>query len=144
MVLPTGTGYLDQEMGSVLQEGVVPDGQDEVAPPLASKDHIQAPAGVQDLLPGPCGLHGARGDVQGGEGQGDLPQGAALTQEVQRQEAALRVTLDTLLLSWVQPEQPVDVVAVLDVEGDLGAEGGGGVRTGQLYFTRRSNTLKRG
>lgn len=45
--------YLDQKMSSVLQEGVVPDGQDDVELPLPSKDHANAPANVQDLISGP-------------------------------------------------------------------------------------------
>lgn len=109
-------------MGSVLQEGVVPDGQGDVEHPLATKDHIKVPADIQDLIPGPSRLHRACRNIQGCEGHGNLSEGATLTQEMERQEAALRPTLDTLLLSSVKTKKPVDVVTVLDVENDLGAK----------------------
>lgn len=131
-------------MSSVLQEGVVPDRQDDVEHPLASEDHIDLPANIQDLISGPCRVQRARRDIQGCEGHRNLSEGAAFTQEVERQETALRLALDTLLLLWVKTEKPVDVVAVLNVKGDLERKDEQDPSQYQLYIRRRGLGLAGG
>lgn len=110
-------------MSSILQEGIVPDRQDDVHRPLTSKDHTDRPAHIQNLITGPRGVHWACGDVQSTEGHRNVSERATFTDEVERQETALGLTLDALLFYWVKPKQPIDVIAVLNVEGDLGGKG---------------------
>lgn len=74
--------YLYQKMSSILQKGVVPDGQDDVEHPLASKEHINVPANIQDLISGPCRVQRACRNIQGCEGHRNLSEGATFTQEM--------------------------------------------------------------
>lgn len=109
-------------MSSILQKGIVPDRQDDVHHPLTSKEHTDRPANIQNLITGPRGVYWACGNVQGSEGHGNISQCATFTEEVKRQETALGLTLDTLLFFWVKPKKPIDVITVLNVEGDLGVK----------------------
>lgn len=107
-------------MSSILQEGIVPDRQDNVHRPLTSKDHTDRSAHIQNLITGPQGVHWACGNVQSTEGHRNVSECATFTDEVERQETTLGLTLDALLFYWVKAKEPIDVIAVLNVEGDLG------------------------